>query len=526
MSERLSDELLSAYFDGDVSPREREQVERWLAQSPEARRELAALGRTSRLLRSLPVAPAPDDLVSAVMQQAERATLLPPVPPARPVASRRRAWLVAAGGLAVTAAAALLLLPLLSRPHPEAHGVARLEPSDRNAETDGDHLADRGSAPAGVPPRTVAMPENLTTRRVRPAPDDMSRAEADPNTIPLAEENLAQIERPADPPAPATAAGAAGGLPEQQAQPGLRAVAARTNWGAVQIGDVVPYFETSGDRAAVVKMTVVDIHKAVDTLQVLLAKNEVPPVGDEEEEAIEADALRRAFGGTSAETADGRLTAVYVESTDSQLASTLQALEADEQFLDLELRPPVPLEGVELAMTEEPERQQGKPAAADLSTDGRETLQEAVSRSRTLRYKAAENLARPYADAVRKRNETPAAQLAERPDVQFRSQRANADRGSQQPGAPEPAAVAGDDAALARNVQSFQMLVNVPQEELGRLSRSGGERKLLAQRRTPAPGVEPGRPAPPFFAGGQPPEQSAVRVIFVFQKQDEHSQEG
>lgn len=76
-------ELLSAYFDGEVSPQERARVEALRRQSPEVEAELQALAELSQLVKGLPREPAPPEILSAVMQAAERRALLPAALPRR-----------------------------------------------------------------------------------------------------------------------------------------------------------------------------------------------------------------------------------------------------------------------------------------------------------------------------------------------------------------------------------------------------------------------------------------------------------
>lgn len=75
MDDLSQDELLSAYLDGEVTPQEREQVERWLAESPEARQTLEELRNLSAAVQSLPKAELGEDLADSVLRLAERRML-------------------------------------------------------------------------------------------------------------------------------------------------------------------------------------------------------------------------------------------------------------------------------------------------------------------------------------------------------------------------------------------------------------------------------------------------------------------
>ena len=59
MNERSSEDLISAYLDGELTPSEREAVERLLETSAEARQELEAYQALSGLLHELPRQRAP-----------------------------------------------------------------------------------------------------------------------------------------------------------------------------------------------------------------------------------------------------------------------------------------------------------------------------------------------------------------------------------------------------------------------------------------------------------------------------------
>jgi anti-sigma factor RsiW len=110
MDEKFSEDLLSAYFDGELSPAARAQVESHLQGDLAARRQLGEIRRLSGLMQDLQGVPAPAEFCAAVMQSIEREMLLgPPAPPATSVTGSRRAarWLY---GSSAFATAALLLI--------------------------------------------------------------------------------------------------------------------------------------------------------------------------------------------------------------------------------------------------------------------------------------------------------------------------------------------------------------------------------------------------------------------------------
>ena len=106
-----TDNLLSAFHDGEMTPAERAAVEQRMAASADARCELSEFKQISALLKELPRDRLPSEFPQQVLQAIEREMLIPsqPVDPtdaARTPSSRR--WIGAAAVLA--SAAGLLLL--------------------------------------------------------------------------------------------------------------------------------------------------------------------------------------------------------------------------------------------------------------------------------------------------------------------------------------------------------------------------------------------------------------------------------
>jgi hypothetical protein len=101
-------ELLSACFDGEVTAAERARVERLRTTSPAVEAELDSYAELSRSLRSLPRPSAPPEILLAVMQVAERSSLLA-AGPSKPLRrSLLREGVIAAVASAVTAATVLV----------------------------------------------------------------------------------------------------------------------------------------------------------------------------------------------------------------------------------------------------------------------------------------------------------------------------------------------------------------------------------------------------------------------------------
>ncbi|MAD79668.1 MAG: zf-HC2 domain-containing protein [Pirellulaceae bacterium] len=72
MSDRVNDELLSAYLDNEVTDEERAKVERALADSPETRTSFESLKQVQARLRAIPRFTLADDFHERVVREAER----------------------------------------------------------------------------------------------------------------------------------------------------------------------------------------------------------------------------------------------------------------------------------------------------------------------------------------------------------------------------------------------------------------------------------------------------------------------
>lgn len=69
----ITDEILSAFLDGELTEDERKQVEDWLETSPEARQQLEDLTQIGSLIRSIPKPVVPTGFQPAVMQRVQAA---------------------------------------------------------------------------------------------------------------------------------------------------------------------------------------------------------------------------------------------------------------------------------------------------------------------------------------------------------------------------------------------------------------------------------------------------------------------
>jgi anti-sigma factor RsiW len=117
-----SEDLLSAYLDGELDAADRARVEEQLEESAEWRKVLSELGETRELLRGLPVLDMPPGFLDELLA-AEPPVLDPsPTAPVSDLAAKRSRRAKIAGWIAAAAAAAailaVVLIPTQSRVKP------------------------------------------------------------------------------------------------------------------------------------------------------------------------------------------------------------------------------------------------------------------------------------------------------------------------------------------------------------------------------------------------------------------------
>lgn len=379
MDRTAPEDWISAYFDGEAAPAERDEVERLLLQSEDVRRELEETAQLSGLLQSLPAEAAPVEFVPAVMQRIERETLLP-LAPSNPRRSKRRNLAVVLLGLGVTVAAVLVLALPLQRPD-ESSLALRDEPASATARgefaeafSDEKLLAESSGlndevefglryrsfgeeSGADVPHlRTPRNPEapapgaRLASQDVRnPSRSTARPFSAGATRSPAAEEPSAGAGHIA-PASPRSRYGING-----QARMSVRDEPVREresdvgtpdrggwdkSWNGIRIGDVVPYFTQWGDQVAVVDLLVVDMQRSAGELQVLLTRNSIIPEPAEQQKAANSELK-------------DDLVAIYVEATPDQLRAALDEMQHQDLFVDARLQEPVHLAGIQGAQTNE-----------------------------------------------------------------------------------------------------------------------------------------------------------------------------
>ncbi|QDT41117.1 hypothetical protein Pan241w_11770 [Gimesia alba] len=372
-SQPPSNENLSAYFDHEVSPEERRELEALLEESPETRQELHEFGELSRLLQETATESAPPELAASIRRRIEQETLLTETTPAtvKRAPSMLRYRIAVAISTCSSVAALVLFILLMNIPDPaqqfaNVDGLAAKTPAEAEKETlvfsrhktipqddynvalnDSVSSGKQGKATVTTAPsvalRSAALPPATELDRnegiVMPTPDTRKMKGDFSVTNSFAEskvaEKLSDFSMPVE---PQPASGIPSHIPVD----------------SIRIGDAFPYFSEINGKVAVIEVRVVDVKQALGTMEFLLARNNIP-VNQQKQSDIERQLqstrnLKTKTVGQKVQDAQGvdnsdhELFAVYVEATDTQLASALQEFQKDlkqDQLVGLTLQPAI-----------------------------------------------------------------------------------------------------------------------------------------------------------------------------------------
>lgn len=333
-------ELLSAYHDGEVSPAEREAVERWLAESAEAHQALAEMAQLGALLRAGPPDRLGPEFRSQVMAAAERAMLLPGEEPAalHQRSRRRTAFWVAAGGLLATTATVTVAVLLLDGPASEQELAL--------------HEAARRSVGAPSPDTTIA------SHRKELPESEPARRESEPGDGPrVAMRDAASEEHPA--PARFSVAGENNDRVPLRPDPHLSLP--RRTMAAAEIGEVLEAIDSSDDQLAVVRVTVIDREAGLGALRVLLQRDPTQhpaaersrrseAAGAQDEGLHDGAAANRSDADAMPAAGKGELfEAVLVQATPEQMAALFQELHGAEGVREVAVEEPITLARLDVA---------------------------------------------------------------------------------------------------------------------------------------------------------------------------------
>jgi hypothetical protein len=480
MNNNNSGELLSADYDGETSPEEHAIVERLLETSSEARRELDEIGALSELLHSIPRQSAPVELAPSVLHRAEHESLLPAVSDSAKSSFRMPNRLELATGLVTVAAVLLLVVFLVNKPNPEKSDSTQIVQHSSTEEA-GEAAKKAASSSAAT---NASADESATAGKIvdaidSPQPLSATQSKSDIRSFAKSALNASRLRD-------------------------------------VQIGDVIPYFAVARNQVAVLEVTVVDVQKAVGTTQLLLEGNQIPRIvetitgGDAQNNLNTEKAVKS--GVQSQKTTVG-LFAVYIESSESQLAETMEQLRREGILTALKLLPPVELSQVKLADSDMVVATNNRSRQKQEQDVG--TLADAVMRGRSQRVK----LAGPSAEIA-----SPSAQppSADKRTSKKKSVKENKD-----------AVPKGNDTLSKKTTRdlksttgnAFQMLVNVlPRSLTEKTSGRSGEKKpqvdetlKKAKRAVTTLKLQADSVAEPSLPDDT--ESAPIRVILVFQGQ-------
>lgn len=324
-------DLLSAYLDGELAPREREEVERLLAESKEARQELSELEQVGELLRQIPREALPSTFASQVMDvcfsetgEFDSTTLAelptsqnigPNSSPAQQTETKRRGWFRAAGLTAALATvAAILIIVFPGSPETNPSEMAQSPLADESAEAERnfseDHSEDRQNQPLAAEGSGSEYAHNQAG-----GSEDVGFAEAQSLEKPPSQEFSDQAKSLATPAEADAVRQSADGRMERE----LSVAAAEK---ARKAGN-----QQSG-RVAVVKIRVPDRRQGLKELQSLLERHQIPTGASQK--------------GQPSKDGENQL-AVYVEVDSDRFSAAMEDLQKQPAFRDVTWDSPVAL---------------------------------------------------------------------------------------------------------------------------------------------------------------------------------------
>jgi anti-sigma factor RsiW len=350
MTAKIPDDLLSAFLDREVTPDEEALVRKHLQKSAQARQEFQDYQRLGQLLHELPRRTVPTEFAAAVMQQAERETLIPldasATLPSDSQSARpfRRAWIVSLVGLVATAAAVLVVVNLPARKgafapaQNDAVAVrdatsglrqSRLETPSPKAVAFDAPSSMPSSAPAAAKPTSeasVAVAKADGHFRARMKSLAPARPAAPPLNIAAKTRALTSAATPAPASAPTPAL----------IDAGKSRMVFPADLKKAHEGDVIEALESVGDQVAVVRLTLVNRTTSLGSLQNLLVRDATRPVRGEEKEKLmkERFADKRGSVVVDAKTESngpGELICVFVEGSRDELVGVLKGVQNQSQ---------------------------------------------------------------------------------------------------------------------------------------------------------------------------------------------------
>ncbi len=425
-SQPPSNENLSAYFDHEASAEERQELESLLETSPEARQELYEIGELSRLLQETATESAPPELAASIRRRIEQETLLPEKPPAsiKRVPSLLRYRIAVAISTCSSLAALILFVllmntqkeivqfqvnsdagysfqPVAAQPNSESIRVGRENVSDTNtiAKLSVSERPEMLGA-KGMPAPSIAITPgksghaDKTNTNEEVVAANQPRAELSRGDFSVMN-SFAEKKLSENYPRSAMAI-----------QPKSAGIPSHIPLDSIRIGDALPYFSNIDGKVAVIEVHVVDVKQALGTMELLLARNNIP-VNQKKQSGLERQlnhprnlkAKKKIGDNTSTsleseESENNQIFAVYVEATDTQLASALQDFQKDlkrDQLVGLSLQPAIKASTLTHELETLPQLLAGRSVHSDKKN---ESTTRAAATLRSLGQKSATHLSK------------------------------------------------------------------------------------------------------------------------------------
>ncbi|QDT33794.1 anti-sigma factor family protein [Thalassoglobus polymorphus] len=271
----FSEDLLSAYLDGETNPEETALVERLLAEQPELQSELHQLTDLSQSIQALPRIPAPDDFVQSVLSEVnQRRPVQPKSPSSMPEEKSRSSRLWKNGLIAASLLVAVGLFSLrLREAKMPLEMAANSEIGDRlEADSVAFTNAPAGEAESALKDAGALTSESSIALKESP-PFPLASMELNSETIPADDLTIAAVPRVVT-------------LDKETIANRLSSLS-----DTPKSGDEVSVVAMNGDSPILVDFTVIDAQKTLGQLQVLLKNHSVQAVsvGQDFESKLDSD---------------------------------------------------------------------------------------------------------------------------------------------------------------------------------------------------------------------------------------------
>lgn len=325
MNSQVPNELISAYFDGETTPDERAAVERLLAASDDAQRELNEISKLSALLHSFPRETAPAQLATNVARQTSQLALPKPAPVSvNSSASRHRLRDLKVALASSLSAAALVLVVMKWQPSP----VARPHLGN-DATASRSDLNELKQVVASAPPQPgspkAAATQQVESDTAKAEPSDPLIAATKPAAV-VRHSSDASVENPSklsSSVASSDERGSAlrkrtlvGGPTSAESESVAPLDPSREEFvNNLRVGNLMQQVDPESN-VAVVEFTVLDVPRGAGEVEACLIKNDIRPRTVNQKARVESAEKAAAKNGPE-------VVLIYVEAKGDLLAKTL-----------------------------------------------------------------------------------------------------------------------------------------------------------------------------------------------------------